>query len=80
MQEQDFSTDELRARLTRARRELQLACAELGLAHHALERHLPPRVKTGDVAWAMGQGQVIEEKLESVIDELHALTRALEAR
>ena len=78
MQDQHPAIDTVRARVHRLRREVQVACAELGLAQHALERHLPPRVRTGDLAWAVAQGAAVEGKLEQAVQELAALQHILE--
>lgn len=50
--------------------DLQVASAELGLAHDALERKLPPHEKWGDVAWALGQNAVVEQKVQQAAQEL----------
>jgi hypothetical protein len=52
------------------RKQLQVAGAELHLTNAALDRHLPPGVKRGDVAHALAQRDAIEEKVEAAADEL----------
>ena len=50
--------------------ELQVAGAELHLTNAALERHLPPEARQGDVAHALAQRETIEEKVVEAADEL----------
>jgi hypothetical protein len=69
--------EEARARTGEVQRELEVASAELGLTHGALERELPPQVKTGDVAWAIEQNEVIERKVRQAADELEEVTELL---
>lgn len=59
-------------------KELQVASAELGLAHDALDRHLPPETKQGDVAWAIDQSEVVERKVQHAAQELQEVTELLE--
>lgn len=59
-------------------RDLEVASAELGLTHGALERELPPEVKTGDVAWAIQQNAVLERKVQQAAEELEHVTELLE--
>ena len=51
-------------------KDLQVAGAELGLAHDALDEHLPPDVKSGDVAWAISQNAAVGQKLDEAVEEL----------
>jgi len=59
-------------------RDLEVASAELGLTHGALQRELPPEVKTGDVAWAIHQNAVLERKVQQAAEELEHVTELLE--
>ena len=59
-------------------RDLEVASAELGLPHGALERELPPEVKKGDVAWALHQNAVLERKVQQAAEELEEVTELLE--
>lgn len=62
-----------------AQRELELASAELGLAHGALERDIPADVKEqGDIAWAMDQNANVERKVRQAAEELEEVTELLE--
>ena len=70
--------DEARARTDQVQRDLEVASAELGLAHGALERHLPPAQRHGDVAWAIKQNAVLERKVQQAADELEQVTELLE--
>jgi hypothetical protein len=70
--------DEARARTDQVQRELEVASAELGLAHGALERHLPPEHRKGDVGWAIRQNAVLERKVQQAADELEQVTELLE--
>src|SRR4051812_45811973 len=58
--------------------DLEVASAELGLTHGALERELPPEVKTGDVAWALHQNAILERKVQQAAEELEEVTELLE--
>jgi hypothetical protein len=68
-----------RARRTtrKVQEDLQVAGAELGLAHDALEHSLPPQVKKGDVAWALGHSAVVEQKVQDAAHELEVVTELL---
>jgi hypothetical protein len=70
--------DEARARTDQVQRELEVASAELGLAHGALERHLPAEHRKGDVGWAIRQNAVLERKVQQAADELEQVTELLE--
>jgi hypothetical protein len=70
--------DEATTRTGQVVRELEVASAELGLTHGALERHLPPEVKTGDVAWAIRQNAALEQKVQQAAEELEEVTELLE--
>lgn len=60
-------------------RELELASAELGLAHGALERDVPQHIKEqGDIAWAIGQNARVERKVRRAAEELEEVTELLE--
>ena len=59
-------------------RELDIASAELGLAHGALDRHLPPRQRHADVAWAIAQNAVLERKVQQAADDLSEVCDLLE--
>jgi hypothetical protein len=59
-------------------RDLEVASGELGLTHGALERHLPPEAKTGDVAWAIRQNAALEQKVQQAAEELEEVTELLE--
>jgi hypothetical protein len=65
-------------RTGKVRDDLQVAGAELGLAHDALEQHLPAEAKQGDVAWALGQNEAVEQKLEDAVEELGEVTELLQ--
>lgn len=62
----------------KVRDDLQVAGAELGLAHDALEQQLPAEAKQGDVAWALGQNEAVEQKLEEAAEELGEVTELLQ--
>jgi hypothetical protein len=70
--------DEARALTDQVQRDLEVASAELGLAHGALERHLPPEHRKGDVGWAIRQNAVLERKVQKAADELEQVTELLE--
>jgi hypothetical protein len=70
--------DAARAKTDQVQRDLEVASAELGLTHGALERHLPPEAKKGDVAWAIKQNAVLEKKVQRAAEELEQVTELLE--
>lgn len=57
--------------------ELRVAGAELHLTNAALERHLPPEARQGDVAHALAQRETIEEKVVEAADELSVVKELL---
>lgn len=59
-------------------RDLEVASAELGLTHGALQRELPPEVKKkSDVAWAIRQNAELERKVQQAAQELEQVTELL---
>jgi hypothetical protein len=70
--------DEARSRTDQVQHDLEVASAELGLTHGALERELPPHVKKGDIAWAIHQNKVLERKVQEAAEELEEVTELLE--
>lgn len=58
--------------------QLEVASAELGLAHGALERHLPKEHRQGDVDWAIEQNAALERKVQQAAEELEQVTDLLE--
>ena len=67
-----------RSKTDQVQRELEVASAELGLTHGALERELPAEVKKGDVAWAIEQNAVLERKVRKAAEDLEEVTELLE--
>lgn len=67
-----------RSKTEEVQRELEVASAELGLTHGALERELPAEVKTGDVAWAIRQNAMLERKVQQAAEELEEVTELLQ--
>ena len=70
--------DEARERTDKVQQDLKVAGAELGLAHDALEQHVPPEHRHEDVEWAIGQNAAVEQKLEEAAEELEQVTGLLE--
>jgi hypothetical protein len=71
--------DQARARTEAVQRELEVASAELGLTHGALERDIPDDVKQqGDVAWAIRQNEAVERKIQQAAEDLEHVTEMLE--
>ena len=70
--------DQARSKTDQVQRDLEVASAELGLTHGALERELPPEVKQGDVAWALHQNKVLERKVQQAAEELEEVNDLLE--
>ena len=58
-------------------RDLEVASAELGLTHGALDRSLPPEQRKGDVAWAIEQNRILEQKVQQAAEELEEVTELL---
>lgn len=67
-----------KSRTDQVQRDLEVASAELGLTHGALERELPAAAKKGDVAWAIRQNQALERKVQQAAEELEEVTELLE--
>jgi dynactin complex subunit len=76
------STDLLETAKTRTGQvqlDLEVASAELGLTHGALQRELPADVKKQrDVAWAIAQNKALERKVQQAAEELEEVTELLE--
>ncbi|HEY0823363.1 MAG TPA: hypothetical protein VGD76_06195 [Ramlibacter sp.] len=70
--------DAAKSKTDQVQRDLEVASAELGLTHGALERELPEDVKTGDVAWAIEQNKALERKVQQAAEELEEVTELLE--
>jgi hypothetical protein len=70
--------DAARSKTDQVQRDLEVASAELGLTHGALERELPTHMKTGDVAWAIRQNAALEKKMQQAAEELEEVTGLLE--
>jgi hypothetical protein len=70
--------DVARSKTDQVQRDLEVASAELGLTHGALERQLPPDAKKGDVAWAIRQNQELERKMQQAAEELEEVTDLLQ--
>ena len=73
----DPKLEQARSMTGQVQRDLEVASAELGLAHGALQRELPPQVKTGDVAWAIEQNEAVERKVQQAAEELEEVTELL---
>lgn len=69
--------EEARNRTGQVQRELEVASAELGLTHGALERELPAEAKKGDVAWAIRQNKALERKVQQAAEDLEEVTELL---
>lgn len=65
-------------RTDKVQQDLEVASAELGLAHGALDRHLPPGARNDDVAWAIEQNKILEGKVQRAAEELEEVTELLE--
>ncbi len=65
-------------RTDKVQQDLEVASAELGLAHGALDRSLPASAKQGDVAWAIAQNKILEAKVQRAAEELEEVTELLE--
>jgi hypothetical protein len=68
---------EARRKADKVQQELEVAGAELSVATEAFERHLPPTVKKGDVAWAIGRNAAVEQKVQDAAQELEEVTELL---
>jgi hypothetical protein len=67
-----------KSKTEQVQRDLEVASAELGLTHGALERELPAHAKKGDVAWAIRQNAMLERKVQQAAEELEQVTDLLE--
>ena len=65
-------------RTDKVQQDLEVASAELSLAHGALDRGLPPAARNGDVAWAIAQNKILELKVQRAAEELEEVTELLE--
>jgi hypothetical protein len=70
--------DVARSKTGQVQRDLEVASAELGLTHGALERELPPDARKGDVAWAIRQNQELERKVQQAAEELEEVSDLLQ--
>jgi hypothetical protein len=71
--------EEAKAKTVDVQRELEVASAELGLTHGALERSVPPEVReNGDVAWAIRQNAELERKVQQAAEDLEHVTELLD--
>ena len=70
--------DQASAKTDEVQRELEVASAELGLTHGALDRHLPPAQRNEDVAWAIAQNAALERKVAQAAEELEEVVGMLE--
>ena len=69
--------EEAKARTGQVQKDLEVASAELGLTHGALDRSLPPEQRKGDVAWAIEQNRILEKKVQQAAEELEEVTELL---
>jgi hypothetical protein len=77
--EQASNIEQARNKTAEVQRELEVASAELGLAHGALEREVPQSVKQkSDVAWAIRQNAELERKVQQAAEDLEHVTELLE--
>jgi len=71
--------EQAKSKTEEVQRELEVASAELGLTHGALERDIPPSVKqVGDVAWAIRQNAELERRVQRAAEDLEHVTELLE--
>ncbi|MEJ8839172.1 hypothetical protein [Ramlibacter sp. AN1133] len=71
--------EQARTKTEEVQRELEVASAELGLTHGALEREVPQTVKQkSDVAWAIRQNAELERKVQQAAEDLEQVTELLE--
>jgi hypothetical protein len=71
--------DQAKHKTSEVQHELEVASAELGLTHGALERELPADVKQqGDIAWAIRQNAELERKVQQAAEDLEEVTELLE--
>jgi hypothetical protein len=57
--------------------QLEVAGAELHLTNTVLERNLPNSAKQGDVGRALEHNAVIEEKVQTAVEDLQVVTQLL---
>jgi hypothetical protein len=69
---------EARAKTEQVQRDLEVASAELGLAHGALDRNLPPEERSEELDWAITQNAELERKVQEAAVELEEVTELLD--
>ncbi|QJW84904.1 hypothetical protein HK414_18935 [Ramlibacter terrae] len=70
--------DQVSAKTDEVQRELEVASAELGLTHGALDRNLPPHERSEDVARAIAQNEVLERKVAQAAEDPEEVVEMLE--
>ena len=71
--------EQAKCKTAEVQRELEVASAELGLTHGALEREIPQTVKQkSDVAWAIRQNALLERKVQQAAEDLEQVTELLD--
>ncbi|MEJ5991257.1 hypothetical protein WG902_14740 [Ramlibacter sp. PS3R-8] len=65
-------------RTDKVQQDLEVASAELGLTHGALDRAIPADARHGDIGWAIAQNQILERKVQRAAEELEEVTELLE--
>lgn len=71
--------EQAKEKTTEVQRELEVASAELGLTHGALQRELPAEVKKKqDIAWAIEQNAALERKVQQAAEDLEQVTELLD--
>jgi hypothetical protein len=71
--------EQAKTKTEEVQRELEVASAELGLTHGALEREIPKTVKEkSDVAWAIRQNAELERKVQQAAEDLEQVAELLE--
>ena len=74
----DPQLEAARSRTDQVQRDLEVASAELGLTHGALDRSVPPELRNDDVAWAIRQNAALERKVKQAAEELEEVTELLD--
>lgn len=70
--------EQARSKTEEVQRELEVASAELGLTHGALERGIPPAARQGDVEWAIRQSAELERKVQQAAEDLEQVSELLD--
>ncbi len=70
--------EQAKDKTTAVAQDLKVASAEMNLSNTALERHLPPSARQGDVSRALEQHARTEAKVQEAAEELAEVSELLD--